>query len=618
MKSSPSAIRARRGRSRSRGRARARRRGRTPACRRTATIVGRDRGDDDDRHERLRVDLGQHGTAQPYPAARRYPRPDGVPSVDEAWSSRCSVSSLTAPASAGAPVARADGPPSRRSVRPDPLRLARKHQMAAYSNRHYGEREWRLENPQAIVLHYTAGSTYASACNTFASNAPSTRRAPRRLRPVRRRQGRHDLPAHPPRRCAAATRSASTTSPSGSRWSRRTWGTPTDQPGDPRPQGAGARRGPARGLAPRRVTRIGSRDLIGHAMANDSRLFKDRKGWRNDHTDWPKAETSTFRKRVIRVAPRSQALSERARSRLRVPFGHSERAGAWSPDGSATPAPAHRSDRRRDPRRRGGRPRGGPAAATPSRPRCAPSTPGPCLDQPRRPRRRHAAPTERRRSEPQLPRRLVGQASRPRSGYYPGPTPFTRASRRALRRLVRRIDPDVTIHYHQPWGAVLAPCRGPDRRHSASTRGSPGLEVDRCRGQRLPGTATRWQNRRGGAAFVVELPESGLSDADVRRHARAAAQAAAGSGRPVAQIAAVTPPQIVTDGPSGEGWQSASRCTRPRTSNAPTASRQRLHLTEPRRSFGPVLIAIIVAVVFQLASPDTDLARFIGVAIRAP
>ena len=42
----------------------------------------------------------------------------------------------------------------------------------------------------------------------------------------------------------------------------------------------------------------------------------------------------------------------------------------------------------------------------------------------------------------------------------------------------------------------------------------------------------------------------------------------------------------------------------------------RLHLTKPRRSFGPVLIAMIVAVVFQLASPDTNLARFIGVAIQ--
>jgi peptidoglycan/LPS O-acetylase OafA/YrhL len=43
---------------------------------------------------------------------------------------------------------------------------------------------------------------------------------------------------------------------------------------------------------------------------------------------------------------------------------------------------------------------------------------------------------------------------------------------------------------------------------------------------------------------------------------------------------------------------------------------ERLHLTEPRRSFGLVLLALIVAVVFQLASPDTDAARVIDVVIQ--
>ena len=43
---------------------------------------------------------------------------------------------------------------------------------------------------------------------------------------------------------------------------------------------------------------------------------------------------------------------------------------------------------------------------------------------------------------------------------------------------------------------------------------------------------------------------------------------------------------------------------------------EKLHLTRPRRSFGTVLLAIIVAVVFQLATPETDLARLIGVVIQ--
>jgi N-acetylmuramoyl-L-alanine amidase len=47
--------------------------------------------------------------------------------------------------------------------------------------------------------------------------------------------------------------------------------------------------------------------------------------------------------------------------------------------------------------------------------------------------------------------------------------------------------------------------------------------MDRCHGQRLPGTATRWQERRlrGSSAFVVELPGGRLSAAAARRHARA-------------------------------------------------------------------------------------------------
>ena len=39
-------------------------------------------------------------------------------------------------------------------------------------------------------------------------------------------------------------------------------------------------------------------------------------------------------------------------------------------------------------------------------------------------------------------------------------------------------------------------------------------------------------------------------------------------------------------------------------------------MTEPRRSFGAVLAAIVVAVIFQLAAPDTNLTRLIGVVIQ--
>jgi hypothetical protein len=42
-----------------------------------------------------------------------------------------------------------------------------------------------------------------------------------------------------------------------------------------------------------------------------------------------------------------------------------------------------------------------------------------------------------------------------------------------------------------------------------------------------------------------------------------------------------------------------------------------LRLTEPRKSFGPVLGAIIVAVIFQLSTPDTEFDRLITVVLQA-
>ena len=62
-------------------------------------------------------------------------------------------------------------------------------------------------------------------------------------------------------------------------------------------------------------------------------------------------------------------------------------------------------------------------------------------------------------------------------------------------------------------------------------------------------------------------------------------------------------------------WQSEAVAGPPQFPRA-RALPERMHLTEPRRSFGTVLLAMIVAVVFQLASPDDDLARVFGVLIQ--
>jgi beta-N-acetylhexosaminidase len=55
--------------------------------------------------------------------------------------------------------------------KPIPYGARRRAQMAAYSQRHYGVRRWQLARKLAIVEHYTTGTTWQGAWNTFATNA---------------------------------------------------------------------------------------------------------------------------------------------------------------------------------------------------------------------------------------------------------------------------------------------------------------------------------------------------------------------------------------------------------------------------------------------------------------
>jgi protein MpaA len=108
------------------------------------------------------------------------------------------------------------------------------------------------------------------------------------------------------------------------------------------------------------------------------------------------------------------------------------------------------------------------------------------------------------------------------SGATSGPRPFSEPESRAVRRLVLRVRPAVTVWLHQPWGQVLAPCSGPaplEARYARLAR----LPLRRCRGARLPGTATRWQNAAvpGSHAFVVELRPGAPGRTAVARHVRA-------------------------------------------------------------------------------------------------
>jgi hypothetical protein len=55
--------------------------------------------------------------------------------------------------------------------KPIPYGPRRRSQMAAYSARHYGVRRWELTRKVAIVEHYTTGTTWQGAWNTFAANS---------------------------------------------------------------------------------------------------------------------------------------------------------------------------------------------------------------------------------------------------------------------------------------------------------------------------------------------------------------------------------------------------------------------------------------------------------------
>ncbi len=90
-------------------------------------------------------------------------------------------------------------------------------------------------------------------------------------------------------------------------------------------------------------------------------------------------------------------------------------------------------------------------------------------------------------------------------GEYSGTRPLSEPESRAATRLIGRVQPDVTIWFHQPFGIVDTPPGNPfvARRYSRLS----SLPMVRLPG-RYPGSATRWQNHTypAATAFVVELP----------------------------------------------------------------------------------------------------------------
>jgi beta-N-acetylhexosaminidase len=137
-----------------------------------------------------------------------------------------------------------------------------------------------------------------------------------------------------------------------------------------------------------------------------------------------------------------------------------------------------------------------------------------------------------------FPFRWAG-GGRPFDTYFPGRSPASEPETRALQRLVAKVEPHLSVYYHQqmrlvvlPRGAPRAPVREYARRAGLPPRWLPYYR----------GTAISWQNRRapGTTAFVVELPAGPLSPGAARRHARAVLAVAPRA--PEAAAAAPKPP----------------------------------------------------------------------------
>ncbi len=177
-----------------------------------------------------------------------------------------------------------------------PYPATRQQEMAAYSLRHYGTASWQL-TPTMIVLHYTAGGTWASTRAVFAADTVNLGELPGtcahyvvdkdgtvyQLVPTSIRC-RHTIGLNDQAIGIEMVQEGGTSA---------AW---ADQQILDRPAQVGASLALVRSLQDQ--FGIPTTSVIGHAMANAAPQFHDLKGWRNDHADWQPADVARFRARL--------------------------------------------------------------------------------------------------------------------------------------------------------------------------------------------------------------------------------------------------------------------------------------------------------------------------------
>ena len=177
----------------------------------------------------------------------------------------------------------------------------RKAETAAYAERHYGTRTSRLR-PGLIVLHYTESDTYASVRSLFEADLPNRGEEPGTCAHYVVDQDGTIYELVPPtvicrhtvglNHVAIGIEFVQSSRGHDARWATR--------------QVLARRAQAAAGVALvehlQRRFAISDGDVIGHAMANQAKEFRDLEGWRNDHVDWQLPEVVAFR-RLLTTAP---------------------------------------------------------------------------------------------------------------------------------------------------------------------------------------------------------------------------------------------------------------------------------------------------------------------------
>lgn len=171
---------------------------------------------------------------------------------------------------------------------------ARMAETAAYARRHYGTRTAQLA-PEAIVLHYTESDTYASVRSLFEADQPNRGERPGTCAHyVVDQDGTiHEL-VPPTLICrhtvglnhlAIGIEFVQASHGHEPRWAAQ----------QVLARRAQAAAGAALVEALQRRFAITDDRVIGHAMANQAKGFRDDEGWRNDHLDWQSPEVTAFR-----------------------------------------------------------------------------------------------------------------------------------------------------------------------------------------------------------------------------------------------------------------------------------------------------------------------------------